>query len=246
MQRSTAKDLVGQTFGNLTVLRRADGMSDAVFDQFAGAPSGQNLNEVFLAATAPKRRRAHWICQCSCGRVVVKNGKYLLCGDTTSCGCEQRAMRARGNPLQGNARNLHPREYSIWRSMKSRCYVKSSSNYKFYGAKGVRICDSWLTHFNVFIRDMGPCPQAKTIDRIDTTGDYEPGNCRWATWDEQHQNTRRAIHLTYNGKPARLSEVAEITGVLYNSLVHRIKLGETAEQAVAHLQTHARPSRRRP
>jgi hypothetical protein len=159
---TSVKDLTGQRFGQLTVIDRAPRANP----------------------------RAFWRCRCDCGTITVKMGKYLLCGDTHSCGCAQRTMRAAGNPLQGNARNLHKREYTIWRSMKSRCSTPSSSNYKFYGAKGVTVCDRWRDDFRTFFADMGPCPANWTLDRIDPAGHYEPGNCRWASWDTQHKNLR--------------------------------------------------------
>jgi hypothetical protein len=161
-----AKDLTGQRFGKLTVVCRSDPPNPT--------------------------RRAHWLCRCDCGADAVKNGKYLLCGDTTSCGCDQRAMRARGNPKYGAtiARLDHRREYTIWRSMKSRCLTPSSSNYRFYGAKGVAVCDRWRDDFCAFLADMGPCPEGYTLDRIDPFGHYTPDNCRWATWAEQHKNLR--------------------------------------------------------
>lgn len=162
-----AKDLTGMRFGSLLVIARA--------------PSD------------PITSRAFWTCQCDCGQRVDKNGKYLLCGDTRSCGCSQRAMRQRGNPKHGAviAFRAHKREYSIWRSMKSRCFTASSSNYRFYGAKGVTVCDRWLD-FLAFVADMGPCPANHTLDRIDPFGNYEPSNCRWASWETQHQNLRKS------------------------------------------------------
>jgi hypothetical protein len=159
-------DLVGQRFGKLVVERRAKPNTNA-------------------------RQRAHWRCRCDCGRTTVKLGKYLTNGDTRSCGCEQRAMRARGNVKHRGIIGGHKeREYGIWRSMKSRCYVTSSSNYRFYGGRGVRICDRWLKDYAAFRADMGPCPEGFTIDRIDPSGNYEPSNCRWASWADQHRNLR--------------------------------------------------------
>jgi hypothetical protein len=164
---TTAPDLIGQRFGQLVVLSRA--------------PANTNAT-----------KRAHWLCRCDCGTEIVKLGKYLLCGDTSSCGCAQRAMRERGNVKHGGIIGGHKmREYGIWRSMKSRCYVRSSSNFKFYGAVGVTICEQWREDFPAFLRDMGPCPQNYSIDRIDPNGNYEPSNCRWASWAVQHVNTRR-------------------------------------------------------
>lgn len=157
-------DLTGKTFGKLTVLSYAGTMKD----------------------------RALWNCRCECGKVKVKIGKYLKNGDTRSCGCMQQWHRATGNRKYGIGKGkMRRREYTIWRSMKSRCYTKSSSNYRFYGAKGVTVCDRWRDNFLAFLEDMGPVPTDFTLDRIDPAGNYEPSNCRWASWDLQHRNLRR-------------------------------------------------------
>jgi hypothetical protein len=161
------KVLLGRRFGKLVVLERH-----------------QN----------PASMRAFWLCRCDCGTEAVKMGKYLLNGDTRSCGCDQRTYRARGNHKHGDiiAKLDHKREYTIWRSMKSRCYTPSSSNYRFYGAKGVSVCDRWLSDFRHFIADMGQCPPDYTLDRINPSGNYEPDNCRWASWELQHKNLRKS------------------------------------------------------
>ncbi len=162
MGLSAAINLTGRRFGQLTVVERAPN---------AG-------------------RRAMWRCLCDCGTVAVKKGKYLLNGDTNSCGCAQRQRRESGNPKYGDTAKGR-REYTIWRSMKSRCYTPTSSNFKFYGARGVTVCDRWRDDYAEFLADMGPCPADYTLDRIDPRGNYEPSNCRWASWDVQHGNLRR-------------------------------------------------------
>jgi len=152
--------------------------------------TGQRFGKLIVLRRMPSERRTLWECLCDCGAMSIKKGKYLVNGDTRSCGCEQRAYRASGHNKYSDMPEKFPREYSVWRSMKSRCYVKSSSGYRFYGARGVTVCDRWRTDFRAFITDMGPCPENLTIDRIDPSGNYAPENCRWATWEVQYHNKR--------------------------------------------------------
>ncbi len=170
---SNAIDLTGRTIGRLHVLGKIDKANHPYADTAESGPG------------------VLWMCRCECGRRTSKNSRYLLNGDTKSCGCIQREYRSGIYRKHGDKVRQHPREYSIWRSMKSRCYVASSSNYRFYGALGVAMCHEWRRDFSAFLRDMGPCPDSYTIDRIDPFGNYEPKNCRWASWETQRANKRR-------------------------------------------------------
>ena len=90
--------------------------------------------------------------------------------------------------------------YSTWQGMKNRCLDKNSNNYHLYGARGIAICGRW-NDFNNFLADMGPKPGPEyTLDRIDNDGNYELGNCRWATPEEQAANTRRLLGYVYHDK----------------------------------------------
>src|SRR5690348_5920364 len=91
-----------------------------------------------------------------------------------------------------------PPELGVWDRMKTRCYNPKNDGYAWYGGRGIRVCDAWLADFSAFYRDMGPRPSpAHSIDRIDTDGHYEPGNCRWATQVEQQNNRRSNRRVTY-------------------------------------------------
>jgi hypothetical protein len=85
--------------------------------------------------------------------------------------------------------------YRTWSSMISRCYNPNTINYAYYGARGIRVCDSWLNSYDQFVVDMGFKPQGLTLDRIDVNGDYTPENCRWTTWKQQNNNQQRHISL---------------------------------------------------
>ncbi len=139
-------------------------------------------------------RNALWKVQCDCGKVRIVLGGHLHSGRTTSCGC------ARVRIKHGATRAGRPtREYESWRHMKKRCFNRNNHKFKNYGGRGISVCERWRNSFNNFLEDMGTCPPAHSIDRIDNNKDYMPGNCRWATGKEQNRNSRRNRLLTADG-----------------------------------------------
>lgn len=132
-----------------------------------------------LSAKKPQR----WVCKCDCGKRTELTTHVLLGGKTTSCGCEHRWK------THGRSDTV---EYQTWRSMLKRCENPNHHKYPLYGGRGIRVCDRWHK-FENFYADMGDRPSDKhSIDRYpDNDGDYELGNCRWATWSEQRRNQRR-------------------------------------------------------
>lgn len=100
-----------------------------------------------------------------------------------------------------------------WRAMIQRCTNKNSDRYRFYGGKGIRVCERWLIYGN-FLADMGVRPHGHTLGRIDSSKDYSPDNCRWETWREQGSNRTNNIYIEYRGEKKTLSEwVRDITGL---------------------------------
>jgi hypothetical protein len=127
-------------------------------------------------------------CMCDCGTERTVTAHSLRSGVSQSCGCRN-AGDANGNYKHGMA---GAPEYNCWQAMKARCHNSEASNYAWYGALGVSVCDRWRESFSAFMDDMGPKPSVgHTVDRIDPFGGYFPGNCRWETRKEQMQNLRR-------------------------------------------------------
>lgn len=145
----------------------------------------------------------------------------------------------RANGRYANDGSAPPRKenkstYSTWASMKNRCSNPSNPKYPNYGGRGIRVCERWLS-FDNFLSDMGPRPsQSHSIDRFpDNNGNYEPGNCRWATPIEQARNMRTNLPMyVYHGKSMTLRDWASVLGVKYNMLYSRLRSGMTFEMAV--------------
>lgn len=123
------------------------------------------------------------------------------------------------------------RTYARWKSMMQRCYTTGASNYPYYGGKGITVCARWHD-FSAFRSDMGECQQGMTLDRIDNTKGYEPGNCRWATMAEQNRNRSHCVELTFQGRTMILRDWAIEIGISPNALAQRIYLGWSVERAL--------------
>ncbi len=141
------------------------------------------------------RSEATWLCQCDCGNEKVVASRLLRDGTVQSCGC-LRAILYEFIPSPRITHGMsHTKEHQAWNSMKLRCHDPGNSNYPRYGARGIRVCKRWRESFENFFADMGKCPDPKmSLDRIDNDGNYEPNNCRWATFSQQQFNKRLYSH----------------------------------------------------
>lgn len=155
----------GDRFGRLTVVGRA-------------TPIGQ--------------KPVRWLCMCDCGNTNEVETYRLKSGETTSCGCVHSEMLAERNRVHGQTGT---RLYNIWRGMKSRCDNPHATSYRYYGAKGIKVCEEWASDFDAFAEwsfangyDPDLPRKDCTIDRIDPNGDYCPSNCRWVDMTVQNRN----------------------------------------------------------
>lgn len=172
---------------------------------------------------------AFYKCRCICGKESVVSSGELASGGTRSCGCLVGDTNRATSRTHGGSKTA---EYYVWNSMKRRCGDSSTQGYERYGGRGIKVCDRWM-EFGNFIADMGKRPQNLTLERIDNNGNYEPGNCCWATRVVQANNRRSNRVLTHAGVSASVSDWARRVGVKDTLLWRRIfKLGWSLEAAL--------------
>lgn len=166
--------------------------------------SGMVFGRLTVLGLLPERCNGKliWLCRCECGTDCTATGEHLKNGNTKSCGCLCREMALAKQPLASRASikalTKHGQsrvgrksfEYSVWANMLTRCSNAKVSSYKDYGGRGITVCERWKD-FQNFFADMGKCPEGRSIDRVNNDGNYEPGNCRWATQKEQASNKRK-------------------------------------------------------
>lgn len=197
------QDLTGQTFGRLTVTGKYP----------------LSLNG----------RRANWICRCVCGAEVILRDRALISGNTRSCGCLARDLRADRHRTHGRSKT---REYGRWNSMVQRCINPQVASYPRYGGRGITVCDRWRT-FENFLADMGPIPSPEyQIDRIDNQGDYSPENCRWADRRTQMNNKGCTCWIEWRGERKPLTNWADVTGIPACEIHRRLKRGWSVDRAL--------------
>lgn len=132
------------------------------------------------------------------------------------------------------------REYVSWRSMIDRCTNPRSPNYVRYGGRGITVCPEWRASLAVFVADMGPRPEGTSLDRINNDGNYEPGNCRWATPKQQTNNARSNVFVEIGGERMTFAEASKRFGVPALRLRERVKKGWPSEMLLIPPQPRVR------
>jgi hypothetical protein len=200
-------DLTGRGFGRLTVIA------------FGGRT----------------KSRKFWLCRCTCGTETRMREDGLVAGNQ-SCGClttEVSAANGKASTKHGHtSRGKRSRTYVSWVKMRRRCLVPADEHYRLYGGRGITVCRRWLI-FENFLADMGERPEGTTLDRYpDKNGNYEPGNCRWATQKEQCNNTRLNVMVEYQGVTKTATQWAESMNWPKRTVYMRLRAGWTVERAL--------------
>lgn len=205
-------EMIGRRFGRLVVISRD---SDHV--------------------TKAGKKHKKFLCKCDCGESRSVLGVSLRAGRTLSCGCFHRdsssARSLRHGHSGGAVMGKRSGTYSSWAQMRSRCNDPHANGYQNYGGRGIRVCERW-DRFENFLLDMGERPHGCSIDRIDTNGNYEPSNCRWATREEQHANTRRSRFIAVGDERLTIKQWSVKTGLSYQCIRRRLVRGWSDERAV--------------
>lgn len=175
--------------------------------------------------------RMHWHCVCECGKRVIVAGQSLRTGNTKSCGCLRGELYKSGGPRKTHGATK-TRTYTSWFQMKRRCYDHKNPEYKNYGGRGIRVYRKWRMSFESFLAYIGPRPLGTSLDRIDNSRGYFPGNVRWATRTQQSRNTRSNVRVKVDGVVQTLSEWEEIYGLPRGIVSERLIRGWSADRAV--------------
>lgn len=201
------KDLTGFVFGWLTVIEASKKRSP--------------------------NRAMYWLCKCKCGTVKEISAQSLTRGAVVSCGCYNKEVNSqKAKHGHNRKRSKKSSTYITWTKMNDRCNNTNCREYKWYGSRGITICDRWKSYVN-FLSDMGERPEGCSLDRIDVNGNYEPSNCRWVDKKTQANNTRRNIYITHQGITQTIAEWARSLGLKYDTLYRRItKFGMPIEKAL--------------
>jgi hypothetical protein len=189
------------------------------------------VNQKFGRLTAKKlvKRKGYkhyWLFKCDCGKEIIRLKWNVTApkGGTKSCGCfkkdkNKKLFTKEKNPLYSHGMS-GTRFYRIWKAIKARCNNKNVANYKNYGGRGIK-CE-WK-NFDEFKDDMfNSYKNDLTIDRINNNGNYCKNNCRWITYREQANNTRKNTVIEYNGEINTLAEWCRILNIPYNKITQRI------------------------
>lgn len=177
------------------------------------------LTAICLDSKKSTKDHKYWICRCDCGKTRSLQTSQLTTGKVTSCGCQN--QRAKKHSIIKDHRRL----YSIYSSMIARCHNPKSISYKYYGGKGITVCDEWKNSFENFSKwsNLNGYNDTLSIDRKDNSKGYCPSNCRWIPLSEQSNNKTTTVQYTHNGETHNLKEWSRILNFDYTLAKSRRK-----------------------
>lgn len=199
--------------------------------------SGQRFGRLVVLGREGKRHgQALWRCQCDCGSTKSIVGNTLRRGLAQSCGCLQRERTAVAKTTHGGRNS---KLYKQWYSMVERCHCHSSHAFADYGGRGITVCERWHD-FSNFRSDMGERPPGMSIERLDNSKGYEPGNCAWATPAQQARNKRNNVMLRLGDREMCLADWANHLGLSRGALRGRLRRGWSIERTLCPLPGRGR------
>lgn len=186
--------------------------------------TGQTINSWYVIKEVGRSKSgsATFLCRCLlCGKEKIVEGRSVRSGASKCCGCF--------HPKRIDVTRHDERLYGVWHGIKDRCNNQNSPQYKWYGGRGIKVCEEWNNDYLAFREwayshgyDDSAIKYQCTIDRLDTNGNYSPDNCAWRTQKQQCNNTRSNHKITYNGETHTIQEWSEITGIRKDTLRRRI------------------------
>ena len=194
--------------------------------------SGRKFGKLtVLGINRERPTRIRWNCLCECGKATAVDTTSLKSGRTQSCGCLRLpAVHAACFTHGRTGTYLH----RTWGLIIQRCENPNNPSYGRYGGRGIRVCKRWRESFEAFLEDMGERPSdSHTVERENNNGNYEPGNCYWATRTEQARNRRSSRLIEFDGKAMTAAEWGEVTGIGSWNIRQRIdRYGWPVEKAL--------------
>lgn len=196
---------------------------------------GKKFHNLTVIDFAYKKNNAkYWLCKCDCGNEKIIQQCHLTSGATHSCGCKKKKQIESMNKERTKHGKRYTRLYKIWCNMKGRCENPKADNYKYYGARGIKVCDIWEKNFENFYNwsIKNGYEENLTIDRIDVNGNYCPENCAWKTIKEQENNRRNNRVLMFNGIEKNVTEWSEELGINRETIYKRLRSGWSIEKTL--------------
>ena len=189
--------------------------------------TGQKFGELTVIQRAENQsKKTVWLCKCDCGNIVKVVSANLISGNTKSCGC----LKITKNTKHGDYKS---KLYHIHHSMFCRCYNHKDMAYKWYGAKGITVCEEWKEYskFKEWATHNG-YKEGLSIDRIDSDKNYCPENCRWVTLQEQAKNKKEIQRFEYKGNKYTVGELSNLFNISRHTLYGRLNRGWSFEDAI--------------